>query len=126
MPATPTYSPVFPIPATARTQLAPTCRYAKYAETRPLQPLKGLLETLTASVSYRASVPAGHAGGGVASSYRALSPYGETLSFEIKGSPSVLPTPMYIVHCTLYIFAARDSTLFSCQRYLIFCTFATA
>ena len=33
MPATHTYSPIFHVPATARTQLAPTCRYAQYAET---------------------------------------------------------------------------------------------
>ena len=33
MPATPTYSPVPHVPATARTQLATTCRYARYAET---------------------------------------------------------------------------------------------
>jgi len=70
MPATPTYSSV--------------------------SPLKGLRETLTASVSYRASVPAGHAGCGVAPSYRALSPYGENLKSSFKALPdseSIPATP---------------------------------
>ena len=78
MPAIPTYSLISYAPATARTQLATTCRHARYAETRPVQPLKGLRETRAASVSYRASVPAGHDGCGLALSYRASSPDGET------------------------------------------------
>ena len=41
---------------------------------RCVPPLKGLRETLTASVSYRASVPAGHAYCEVAPSHRALAP----------------------------------------------------
>ena len=93
MPAIPTYSLISHAPATARTQLATTCRYARYAEIHPVQPLKGLRETRVASVSYRAFVPAGHDGCGVALSYQALSPDGETLPSGIKGSLFVLPQP---------------------------------
>ena len=92
MPATRTYSPLTP-QNPAESLQTNTCRYARYAETHPVQPLKGLREPRTASVSYRASVPAGHGGRGVASSYRASSPYGETLPSEIKGNPSALPQP---------------------------------
>ena len=70
MPATPTYSSV--------------------------SPLKGLGETRAASVSYRASVPAGHAGCGFAPSYRALSPDGENLKSSFKALPdseSIPTTP---------------------------------
>ena len=86
---TPTYSPICHTPATARTQLVPTRRYARYAEAHPVQPLKGLWEPRAASVSYRASVPAGHAGCEVATSYRALSPGGESLPCGIEENPSV-------------------------------------
>ena len=51
-------------------------RSAGYAATHPVQPLKGLPGTRATDVSYRASVPAGHAGRGVALSYRALAPGG--------------------------------------------------
>jgi len=83
--------PIFPSPAmSARAPFrhTSTCPWPRPTATvwrnlqqngsRPLPPLKGLREPRAASVSYGASVPAGHAGGGVASSYRALSPYGET------------------------------------------------
>jgi RHS repeat-associated protein len=69
--------------------LVPTRRYARYAEAHPVQPLKGLWEPRAASVSYRASVPAGHAGCEVATSYRALSPGGESLPCGIEENPSV-------------------------------------
>ncbi len=96
----PTYSPLPHIPATAGTHLAPMRRHVRYAETHPVQPLKGLRETRTASVSYRASVPAGQGGRGATLSYRASSPGGETWSFPIEGNLSVTPT---IVHCSFYI-----------------------
>ena len=69
MPATHTYGPVLYAPATARTQLATMRRHR---------------EPRAAAVSYRASVPAGHAGCGLALSYRALSPDGESLSSKIE------------------------------------------
>lgn len=50
MPATHTYSPNPHAPATAGTQVATTRRYARYAETHPVQPLKGLREPRAASV----------------------------------------------------------------------------
>ena len=100
MPATPTYSPILHAPATAGTRLAPMRRYARYAETHPVQPLKGHQKPRIASVSYRASVPAGHAGCGLALSYRSSSPDGETWIFPIEGNLSVTPT---IVHCSFYI-----------------------
>ena len=74
MPASLTYSPAPHAPATAGTQLAPTCGYARYAEIHPVPPLKGLRGTRAAVVSYRASVPAGHGGRGVSPSYRDLAP----------------------------------------------------
>ena len=51
-------------------------RSAGYAATHPVQPLKGLPGTRATDISYRASVPAGHAGRGDALSYRALAPGG--------------------------------------------------
>lgn len=71
-------------------------RYAKVSmqsavQSYLIQPLKGLGEPRTVSVSYLAFVPAGHASCGVALSYRASSPYGETLPSRIKGSLFVLP-----------------------------------
>ena len=82
MPATLTYRPLTPQNPAEFLRPYPR-RYARYAEIHPVPPLKGLGETRAASVSYRAP-----------------SPYGETLSAEIKGSPSVTPT---IVHCSFYI-----------------------
>jgi len=64
-------------------------KYARYANPHPVQPLKGLGETRAAAVSYRASVPAGHAGCWLAMFHRALSPYGEILPSVTAGSPSV-------------------------------------
>ena len=65
---------------------------------RCVQPLKGLPGTRATDVSYRASVPAGHAGCEVAPSYRALSPAGErqNRSFKAlsgKGSVPASPPP---------------------------------
>ena len=93
MPTTLTYSPGPHAPATARTQLVPTRRYARYAETHPVPPLKGLRETRASSVSYRASVPAGQGGRGATLSYRASSPDGESLPFGIEENPSVTSAP---------------------------------
>jgi len=75
MPATLTYSPLFP-QNTAEFLHPYPCRHVRYAATHPVQPLKGLPGTRATDVSYRASVPAGHAGRGVALSYRALAPGG--------------------------------------------------
>ena len=89
-----------------------TRRYLRYAEPHPVPPLKGHQKPRAASVSYRASVPAGHGGHGVSPSYRALSTYGETLPFGTKGSPSASPTPTD--HCSLitvhwsYTFSAKE------------------
>ena len=83
MPTTPTYSPLIPQNSAEFLRAFP-CRYARYAETHLVQPLKGLRETRAASVSYRASVPAGHDGCGLALSYRASSPGGETLPVPTK------------------------------------------
>ena len=91
--STPTYSLVPHASATARTQLTPTCGYARYAEIHPVQPLKGLRGTRSASVSYRASVPAGHGGRGVSQSYRALAPVGAGLPSAIEGRHSAHPQP---------------------------------
>ena len=88
MPATLTYGPVPFVLATARTQLATRRRHARCAETHPVPPLKGLGEPCAASVSYRASVPAGHASCGVALSYRASSPDGEWLQSKIERNHS--------------------------------------
>ena len=112
MPTTLTYSP--PPPQNSAECLRPyPCRYARYVETHPVPPLKGLRETRAASVSYRASVPAGHAGCGVALSYRALAPDGEIWSFPIEANPSVTPTivhcSLYIVHCYTFSAKERDS-----------------
>jgi len=69
-------------------------RSARYAEIpRPVPPLKGLWGTRAASVSYRASVPAGHGGRGVSPSYRALAPVGAGLPSGIEGCRSDVPRP---------------------------------
>ena len=64
-------------------------RSAGHAATHPVQPLKGLPGTRAAFVSYRASVPAGHAGRGVALSYRALAPGGAGFCYRICTGASV-------------------------------------
>ena len=51
MPFTPTYSPVRHAPATAGTQLATTCRYARYAEPLPPRPTANY-SLLTANSSF--------------------------------------------------------------------------
>ena len=95
MPATPTYSTLPHAPATARTQLATTRRYSRYAETHPLPPLKGHRKPRTAAVSYRD-----------------LSPYGESLPFGAKGNPSESPifySSFCIHHSSLsYTFSAKE------------------
>ena len=73
------------------------CRHVRYAATHPVPPLKGLPGTRAADVSYRASVPAGHAGRGVALSYRALAPAG---AGSLCGTPTV---SSYIHHSTFFI-----------------------
>ena len=93
MPAIPTYNPFPHAPATAGTQLATTRRYARYAETHPVHPLKGLQELRAASVSYRVSVPAGHDGCGVALSYRASSPDGERQPVPAQALSNRSPVP---------------------------------
>ena len=63
---------------------------------RCVPPLKGLRKLRAASVSYRASVPAGHGDCGVSPSYRALSPYGENQKSSFKALPdneSIPTTP---------------------------------
>ncbi len=57
-----------------------TCRYARYSEIHPVQPLKGLRATRVDTVFYRAFVPAGHGGCGMSPSYRALVPDGAIVS----------------------------------------------
>jgi RHS repeat-associated protein len=63
------------------------------------------------SVSYPTSVPAGHDGCGLAPSYRALSPYGESLPCETNGNISVSQSPD---HCSLitahwsFTFSAKE------------------
>ena len=97
MPPTLTYSHIPHASATARTQLA-TRRYAQSVETRPVPPLKGLGKTRAASVSYRASVPAGHAYCEVAPSHRASAPAadrqnGSFKALSGKGSAPTTPPP---------------------------------
>jgi hypothetical protein len=65
---------------------------------RCVPPLKGLRETRAASVSYRASVPAGHAYCEVAPSHRALPPAadrqnGSFKALSGKGSAPASPPP---------------------------------
>ena len=112
MPASLTYSPVPHAPTTARTQLAPTRRYARYAEIHPSPPLQGLRGTRAATVSYRASVPAGHGSHGVAPSYRALAPHGAGLASGIEGhrSDAARPTANYslLTANSSYTFSAKE------------------
>ena len=93
MPAASTYSPPPPQNPAERLHLYP-CRQVRYAEIHPVQPLKGHQKPRAASVSYRASVPAGHDGGGLALSYRALSPDGERQPVPTKAlsNRSSVPT----------------------------------
>lgn len=90
MPATPTYSPL--TPQNSAKHLQPyTRKYMRYAEVNPVQPLKGLRETRAVSVSYLASVPAGHGGRGIALFYRALARYGANMPFRITATHPVVP-----------------------------------
>jgi len=77
-------------------------------------PLKGLRDPRAASVSYRASVPAGHGDCGVSPSYRASSPTGESLPLRITATHPVAPKPIMnyescIVHCFTFSAKERDS-----------------
>ena len=114
MPATLTYNPLLHAPATAGTQLATRHRYERYAATHPIQPLKGLPETRAASVSYRALVPAGHAGCGVAPPYRALSTYGESQKSSFKALPdreSIPATPPPFRHTSCHPWPRLTTTV---------------
>ena len=55
----PKYSPTLHAPATARTQLVPTCRHARYAEIRPMNPLTGIWITHRTDLGYRHASPDG-------------------------------------------------------------------
>ena len=104
MPTTLAYSPLTPQDSAEFLRPYP-CRYARYAETRPLQPLKGHQKPCAASVSYRASVPSGHGGRGGAPSYRALAPGGAGLPSGIEGyrSDAARPTAN-----SSYTFSAKE------------------
>ena len=86
-------------------------RSAGHAATHPVPPLKGLQEPRTASVSYRASVPAGHAGRGVALSYRALAPGGAGTGRRVcTGTSESRPTAHYslLTANSTYTFSAKE------------------
>lgn len=70
-------------------------RSAGHAAIHPVPPLKGLPGTRATDVSYRASVPAGHAGRGVALSYRALAPGGAGFYRICAGTSESQPTAHY-------------------------------
>ena len=109
MPATRTYSPLTP-QNPAESLQTNTCRYARYAETHPVQPLKGLREPRATDVSYRASVPAGHAGRGVALSYRALAPGGAGFCYRIRtGTSESRPTAHYSLLTVIALFSIKLS-----------------
>ena len=110
MPATLTYSPLLP-QKPADCLRKNTRRYAQYAETHPVQPLKGLRETRAAYVSYRAFVPAGHAGCGLALSYRALAPGGAGFCYRIcTGTSESRLTAHYslLTANSTYTFSAKE------------------
>ena len=94
-PITPTYRPLPHFTATVRTPLANTRRYARYAETHPVQPLKGLREPHAASVSYRA-----------------LAPYGANRPLGIEGCQVVLPQSIlnseFLILNWTYTFSAKE------------------
>jgi len=113
MPATLTYSPLLP-QKPADCLRKNTRRYAQYAETHPVQPLKGLRETRAAYVSYRAFVPAGHAGCGLALSYRALAPGGAGFCYRIcTGTSESRLTAHYslLTANSSYTFSAKEKDL---------------
>ncbi len=86
-------------------------RSAGHAATYPVQPLKGLPGTRATDVSYRASVPAGHAGRGVALSYRALAPGGAGFCCRIcTGTSESRPTAHYslLTANSTYTFSAKE------------------
>jgi len=92
--------------------LATTCGYARHAETHPVPPLQGLWGTHPVAISYRASVPAGHGGRGVAPFYRALAPHGAGLPSGIEGCRSDVPQPTanysLLTANSSYTFSAKE------------------
>ena len=94
MPAMRTYNPLTP-QNPAESLRTNTCRYARYAETHPVQPLKGLREPRTVSVSYRA-----------------LPPYGATLPFRISAIHPVVPqfilNSEFLILNWTYTFSAKE------------------
>jgi len=89
------------------------CRSAGYAATHPVPPLKGLPGTRATDVSYRASVPAGHAGRGVALSYRALAPGGAGFYRICTGTSESRLTAHYslLTANSTYTFSAKEKDL---------------
>ncbi len=85
-------------------------RSAGHAATHPVQPLKGLPGTRATDVSYRASVPAGHAGRGVALSYRALAPGGAGFYRICTGTSESRLTANYslLTANSTYTFSAKE------------------
>ncbi|MBR6174386.1 MAG: hypothetical protein IKQ52_02195, partial [Bacteroidales bacterium] len=73
-------------------------------------PLKGLPGTRATDVSYRASVPAGHAGRGVALSYRALAPGGAGFYRICTGTSESRLTAHYslLTANSTYTFSAKE------------------
>ena len=111
-----TYRPVPHVPApclqdaNGSIRQAPR-RFAGYAAIHPVQPMKGLPGTRATDVSYRASVPAGHAGRGVALSYRALAPGGAGFCYRIcAGTSESRPTANYslLTANSTYTFSAKE------------------
>ena len=94
MPAMRTYSPLTP-QNPAESLRTNTCRYARYAETHPVQPLKGLWETRTVTLFYRA-----------------LSPNGDSLPFRITAIHPVVPQSIlnseFLILNWTYTFSAKE------------------
>ena len=96
--------------------LVATCDMRRYPTVQPissrlLQPLKGLQKPRATDVSYRASVPAGHAGRGVALSYRALAPGGAGFCYRIcTGTSESRLTAHYslLTANSSYTFSAKE------------------
>ena len=89
------------------------CRHVRYAAIHLVQPLKGPHETRATDVSYRASVPAGHAGRGVALSYRALAPGGAGFYRICTGTSESRLTAHYslLTANSTYTFSAKEKDL---------------
>ena len=110
------YSPFRPVPAPLQRDSDGSvrslpCRYARSAATHTVPPLKGLPGTRATDVSYRASVPAGHAGRGVALSYWALAPGGAGFCCRIcTGTSKSRPTANFslLTANSTYTFSAKE------------------